>query len=148
MNYQCYGCQKLFCFDDLAAECMCFREEKPQYRGVCKPCAENKIALQIEEPEHHHLKKIHQYSEECNQFWKNVEDMCPSWSGFTFNKHGDIVFNHPNFPEGVKSWKEMEQKFGKEAANNLAYSEQRSKCTEFPISYDQLSKFHKCTCCN
>ena len=89
--------EPFFDYNDLAAKCMCFREEIPQYRGVCKLCAENKVQLQIEEPQHHHLTKIHQYSEESKHFWKNVEDMCPSWSGFSFNNNGNIEFSHPNF---------------------------------------------------
>lgn len=63
LNIQCYGCQKLMAFDEQAYECMCFREEKPQYRGVCKACAANKVTLQIEDPDHHSLRKIHTFSE-------------------------------------------------------------------------------------
>ena len=148
MNYQCYGCQKLLNYDDLAAKCNCFREDKPHCRGVCKPCFTNKVELQIEEPEHHHLTKIHQYSDETNQMWKDIEEKCPNWSGMTFNKNGNLQFSHPNFPENIKSWKEMKEKLGQEEVNNLAYSEHRSKSTEFPITQDQLRKLGYCTCCH
>ena len=94
MSYQCYGCQEVFEYKDLGAECMCERGEAPYSRGVCKMCIVNKTPLNFgegENPAHHHLRKIHQYSEESTKLWKEMEEKCPCWSGMSFDKDGYLT---------------------------------------------------------
>ena len=149
-NYKCYGCGDVFEFSELSFECMCEHEEPPTSRGVCKACAESKKPLNIEDPQNHHLRKIHQFSEESKQFWEDMEKKFPCWGGFSWDKNDQMVFTGINFPEGIKNWDEMKAKFGEEAAHELAYAapEIRRKTMKIPITYDEFSSMCRCTCCH
>lgn len=56
MSYQCYGCQKVCKYHELAYECTCYHSKSPSYRGICKVCREKGEAIAI--PPSHDLKKV------------------------------------------------------------------------------------------
>jgi len=144
MSHQCYGCQQVFQYKDLAYECMCDPGDKSLSHGVCIQCTDDKKPLQIKDPQHHHLSKIHKFSDESKQIWFDIEEKCPGWGGFSFNKDNRLCVTHPNFPNGIKSWEDMDEK----SRTDLMYSEKRNKTTTFPIVYDDFMTFNQCTCCH
>ena len=145
MTHRCYGCQQTFAYKNLDYECMCLHEEEPHYRGVCNECTKNKSTLDVEDDSNnHHLEKIHQYSDKNKQFWEDVNEKCPAWSGFYIHED-KLVVSYPNFPEGIRSWDELTE----QQAHDIQYSVNgpRSRTTEFPITYDEFIQLNKCICC-
>ncbi len=56
MSYQCYGCQKVCKYHELAYECTCYHSKSPSYRGICKVRREKGEVIAI--PYRHDLKKF------------------------------------------------------------------------------------------
>lgn len=101
--------------------------------GVCKNC-EN---LPIQIPEHHHLQKLHDLTEEYKTYWSDIEQKAPGWNSCSVN-NDKLIF-----------------KFF-ENAENLSLTDFQQKC----VFDEEYRKTHRreyiienfngktCTCCD
>jgi hypothetical protein len=104
-DYKCYSCSRVCGQEDLAAECMCYNEGEPHYRGVCKDCKNVAVTEYKSPPDdwrHHNLNKIHEYPLHVSDFWKSVNENCPRWNSLstsagmmTFENSSGVVYIVP-----------------------------------------------------
>lgn len=142
-KYLCYGCQKIFHFEDLAYECMCFHpKEDAEYRGVCKKCAEQKRDVEI--PAQHNLQKIHTYSEEYKRFWRELDQKYPQ-SGFHFVADG-MELTYYEIPTGEREIDKVYEFLDKQGLSVEELANYRKKVV-IPVTPEKLREMSKCTCC-
>lgn len=88
-NYLCYVCNKVTTYDNLSYICKCIHKDTPNYRGICLnhgpvPPRSEWIAPP-ENPEHHHLEKIHKLTPEYDAWCDELDKNAPNWSSMTLN---------------------------------------------------------------
>ncbi len=100
--YKCYGCHAVLeKLSDLSYECMCVHEESPKNRGICLSCKDKPVSEWIETPgPDHHLRRVHTFAPESDEYWKMVEREAPHWGGITKIDDEYFEFSYQVGPDG------------------------------------------------
>lgn len=80
---RCYSCGIVyFNWKDFRYECMCFNKSDVPYRGICLKCEKIPTKEWKEIPDkNHHLKKLHTYTKEYNEWYDSTWGKHPKSHG-------------------------------------------------------------------
>jgi hypothetical protein len=148
-EYKCYSCGIICDYDQLGYECMCIHDESPRNRGVCKPCVPNPISNWTNAPhdiQNHHLTKIHEYSSDVNEWWKNVNKLAPNWNacGTAEDNKDELEFVYHEY-NGLSGDELNNYISANNDTNNTLYDDYMSGKFRKRVRVPKIA--YKCVCC-